>query len=157
MAGKPAIYTVIADETTAACFDKIESMRYLLKGEVLIAGYLHPFDKSINFYPPDTAKRLFKQMENLQYKAQGETVEEYLPLLEKTVKLTRKPYGIEMITLDSSLATEVSPDPVECSVFCEKVYSFVLTVNVCTEMDGGKPITSCRPRTSSCRTSPPSR
>lgn len=140
------LWVVGGDEVTLACFDKIESMRYLLRGEVLIAGYINPFDKSINFYPPDTAKRLFKQTENLQYKAQGETVDEYLPLVDKTVKLTREKYGIAMITLDSSLATEDSPDPVECSVFCEKVSSFILTLNICTEMEGGKAIFKLPPK-----------
>lgn len=140
------LWVVGFDEATSACHAKIESMIYLLKGEVIIAGLLSPVDKSITMFHPDAAKRLFKIGQEMQIKATGEVKEEYFPVMDKTVKLTRKQYGVEMIVLDSSLATEEAPAPVECSVFCVTVDSFVLKLDICTTKVEGKTVYMLPPK-----------
>jgi len=115
-------------------------MLHMLVGGVLVAGWINPFKlgtESINFYPADTAKRLYKAKGKLSYEDVGKKAEETLvvPELEqKLVKLERKKNGIEMTVEDLSLK---EGEVVLCSVFCEEIDTFVLKLDVLADSSDG--------------------
>lgn len=126
------------EDETVACFSKIQSMRhFLVNGEVLVAGWINPLTKAINYYEKNTALRLFAMEQKLRSAVAGTKKEEAIVGVEgqTMVKMVKKKYGVMLTT---EVAVEEG-EPLICSVFVEAVDSSVLTLSIFEDKAEGVP------------------
>mmetsp|Transcript_55023 Transcript_55023/g.120025 ORF Transcript_55023/g.120025 Transcript_55023/m.120025 type:complete len:335 (-) Transcript_55023:730-1734(-) len=127
------------DETLGACAAKIQSMRRLRAGDVIVSGYLDSLTCSPTFFPSNIGVLIFKANTMLRTAVVGQA--ETIPVEGGAVTVERKAFGTEA-TFTASAPEEGEDEPKTGSVFCENVEGPILTLNVEEEMvkpEEGKP------------------
>mmetsp|Transcript_14490 Transcript_14490/g.30633 ORF Transcript_14490/g.30633 Transcript_14490/m.30633 type:complete len:321 (+) Transcript_14490:32-994(+) len=118
----------VTDKPVESCYNQIEAMRKLTRGEVLVAGTLDPVKKpsgsTLSYFSRDATRKIYDAQSRLVHatmKPDGPELSEKILLgdggEQGTITLTRKAFGVEM-HMDKSVAgggTQL------CSVFCQPV------------------------------------